>query len=176
MKLKYILAILSLSVGGFFWYSILTAPEPVKTLESPVNVSEFKVTTIPQKPFIEPTGTLQLINRTRVELGLGALAVMTELNQSATEKCNDMVAKNYWAHDAPDGTKPWDIIIKYTYYSMAGEILATGFLSNEAQHQGWLDSQGHYDEIVRPEYQYFGVGECAYANGQSLTVVHFVRL
>ena len=118
---------------------------------------------------------LELINNTRVEKGLGVLAVKEALNQSASDKCKHMVENDYWAHNAPDGTTPWYFIEKYNgFYLRAGEILARNYLGKEAQHQGWLNSPLHYNEIVG-DYRYFGSGMCNYENGSSLTVVHFLK-
>src|SRR5690349_13631924 len=46
-------------------------------------------------------------NAARSANGLGGLSLNSLLNSSAQAKADDMAAKDYWAHVAPDGTQPW---------------------------------------------------------------------
>jgi len=56
---------------------------------------------------ISPEEVIRLTNQKRVENGLASLSENSKLSQAALAKGNDMLAKGYWAHFAPDGTSPW---------------------------------------------------------------------
>src|SRR3989304_3392757 len=70
----------------------------------------------------------QLVNQERAEQGLPVLARNTKLEQAAFKKAQDMFAKDYWAHYAPDGsTTPWQFILSAGYtYKYAGANPAEG--------------------------------------------------
>src|SRR5689334_8799011 len=50
-------------------------------------------------------GLLDQTNQARAANGLGSLALNGKLDNGAQAKANDMIAKNYWSHTAPDGTQ-----------------------------------------------------------------------
>ncbi|HSX40962.1 MAG TPA: CAP domain-containing protein, partial [Candidatus Saccharimonadales bacterium] len=50
---------------------------------------------------------LSLTNQKRQASGLSPLTINPQLSQAAAAKASDMFSKNYWAHNAPDGTTPW---------------------------------------------------------------------
>jgi hypothetical protein len=56
-----------------------------------------------------------LINQARIASGLGSLALTPELNASAKTHAQDMVAKGYMEHTAPDGSTPQSRAIKAGY-------------------------------------------------------------
>ncbi len=74
---------------------------------------------------------LQFTNQERAIAGAPALTLNSKLNSSAQAKANDMVATNYWAHNRPDGTPPWNFFSNAGYSgSKLGENLAYGQLSS----------------------------------------------
>lgn len=115
---------------------------------------------------------LALINDTRQEIGLPLLQRNVKLDESARQKCEDMVQYDYWSHNR-DG-KEWKEFISQEY-TRAGEILAKGFgADKQEQHHGWMDSYTHAEQIVG-RYTDFGSAICTYEDGTDLTVVHFWR-
>lgn len=130
------------------------------------------------KPLVEveniPIASMELalINDTRQEIGLPLLQRNIKLDESARQKCEDMVQYDYWSHNR-DGKK-WSEFITIDY-KQAGEILATGFKGDtKEQHNSWLSSPSHAGQIMG-NYTDFGSATCAYDNGKDLTVVHFGR-
>lgn len=99
-------------------------------------------------PQIDLTSVWQLVNDEREAAGLQPLVRDPLLDKSAQDKCADMVAKDYWSHDTPDGTEPWVFIKKYNVYSTAGENLAYGFASAREVVSGWMTSEGHRKNII----------------------------
>lgn len=103
-------------------------------------------------------------NAARAQNGLAGLAVSPKLSTSAQLKANDMIAKDYWAHVAPDGTQPWYWFTQAGYdYTNAGENLAYGFSTSDAVITGWMNSAGHRANILG-SYQDMGFG---IANGEN---------
>ena len=130
------------------------------------------------KPVLSIYSLFNLTNEQRKLAGLAELSLDPRLNNSASDKCKDMVAKNYWAHNAPDGTKPWIFIGKYTKYNKAAENLAHGFYSNESIIDGWMNSPSHKENIVEPGYTNIGFAICDSPNfvnegKQTIIVQHF---
>jgi hypothetical protein len=60
-----------------------------------------------------------LINQARIASGLGSLSLTPELNASAKAHADDMVAKSYMEHTAPDGSTPQSRAIKAGYAAPA---------------------------------------------------------
>jgi hypothetical protein len=98
-----------------------------------------------------------LTNQKRAEAGLSPLTLNSQLSQAASLKAQDMLAKNYWAHNAPDGTTPWYFIRSAGYeYTYAGENLARGFSTANEALNAWMASPGHRDNILSPHYKDIG--------------------
>jgi len=102
----------------------------------------------------------QRTNQERTNQGLPPLRYNDKLASAACNKGQDMLTYNYWAHYRPsDGTPPWYFIKKSGYeYEFAGENLAQGFLFSDAVVDGWMNSETHKANILRPEYD--DVGFC----------------
>src|SRR3990167_6373256 len=65
---------------------------------------------------------LLLTNQKRLENNVPPLGFNEQLSLAASRKADDMFAKDYWAHNAPDGTTPWVFIKGAGYeYTYAGE-------------------------------------------------------
>ena len=115
---------------------------------------------------------LDLVNVDRVNHGLPILSLDQTLNSAASAKAEDMVAKNYFAHVAPDGTKPWDWFKDSGYnYAYAGENLAEGFSDPADLENSWMASPSHRANILSPFYS--DVGLAVVAEGNSNIVVQF---
>ena len=114
----------------------------------------------------------QLTNQKRTEAGLSTLTYNDKLATAATQKAQDMLAKNYWAHYGPGGTTPWNFILTAGYkYEFAGENLAKNFLFSSGVIDAWMNSPTHRANILNPEFQEVGVGvvKGAYTeNGQTI--------
>ncbi|HSE29524.1 MAG TPA: CAP domain-containing protein [Candidatus Saccharimonadales bacterium] len=108
-----------------------------------------------------------LTNQKRAENGLAPLSVNSQLNNGAQAKANHMVANNYWAHTAPDGTEPWYFFDTAGYnYIHAGENLAYGFADSAEMVDAWMNSPGHKANILG-DYKEMGFGITNGSNYQS---------
>lgn len=107
---------------------------------------------------------VSITNKKRAEVGLPALALDPKLSQAAELKAQDMFAKDYWAHNSPDGITPWVFIKQSGYnYVYAGENLARGFNSAEDVVNAWMASPKHKENMLFKNYNdvgfYIGVGK-----------------
>ncbi|MCX7881120.1 MAG: CAP domain-containing protein [Patescibacteria group bacterium] len=115
----------------------------------------------------------QLTNQKRQENGLPPLQYNDKLSQAAYKKAQDMFAKNYWAHFAPDGTSPWSFILSVGYqYEYAGENLAKNFMFSNGVVDAWMNSPTHRENILRREYSEIGFAVVnGVLNGEETTLV-----
>lgn len=108
---------------------------------------------------ISPDEVVRLTNVKRVENGLAPLTENPTLSQAALAKGNDMLAKGYWAHFAPDGTSPWSFFLSFGYkYKYAGENLARDFSDAPSAVNAWMGSPTHRENILNANYQEIGIG------------------
>lgn len=100
---------------------------------------------------------LALTNQKRAEAGLPPLQLDGQLSAAAENKAQDMFAKGYWAHFAPDGKSPWDFIRAAGYpYVYAGENLARGFTSSGDVIGAWMASPEHRANMLSRNYSDVG--------------------
>lgn len=105
------------------------------------------------------TSLLSSTNQRREAANEQALNLNSQLTAAAQAKANDMVARNYWSHDTPDGKQPWSFITSAGYdYQAAGENLAYGFTSASAVLSGWMNSAEHRSNILDANYRDVGFG------------------
>lgn len=113
---------------------------------------------------IQKEQLITLTNQERVSRGAGALVENPQLSQAALLKAQNMFAKDYWAHVAPDGTTPWHFFDLVGYrYLYAGENLARGFDSSNGVVTGWVNSPSHRENLLNTNYHDIGM---AVLNGQ----------
>jgi hypothetical protein len=116
---------------------------------------------------------LAATNEERAANGGGELVLSEKLSEAAEMKARDMFAKQYWSHDAPDGTKPWKWLAEVGYsYEIAGENLAKGFSSAEAVVKAWMDSDTHRENMLKLGYTEVGFAAVdGTLEGKSATLV-----
>ena len=114
-----------------------------------------------------------LTNDQRTASGLVPLKTNSLLLQAAMAKANHMFAKNYWAHNGPDGTTPWFFFKQTGYnYRYAGENLARDFNQSDSVVTAWMNSPTHRDNIISDRYDEIGVAVVnGILEGQETTLV-----
>jgi hypothetical protein len=96
------------------------------------------------------------------------LQLNNKLSAAAQAKANDMVRRNYWAHNTPDGYAPWTFISQAGYrFTSTGENLAYGFNDSSALVNGWMNSVEHRANVLNADYQDVGFGIANASNFQS---------
>ena len=102
---------------------------------------------------------LKQTNQQRINEGLESLRYSEALSASAQAKAEHMFANDYWAHNAPDGTTPWDFFKDADYqYLIAGENLAKDFYDTSGMMSAWMKSPTHRDNIINSKYKEIGIG------------------
>ncbi|GGU23952.1 CAP domain-containing protein [Streptomyces coeruleorubidus] len=100
-----------------------------------------------------------LTNRERARAGLPPLAADPLLTAAAQAHSADMVARAFYSHTAPDGSRPWDrAAAAGSTRRSIGENIACGQRSPAEVVEGWMNSPGHRANILKPGFTHLGVG------------------
>lgn len=111
------------------------------------------------------SGLLEATNQRRIANGVNSLTINSKLTAAAQAKANDMVARNYWSHNTPEGDEPWVFVKNAGYaYLRAGENLAYGFDSSNETVIGWMNSPTHKANLLDAAFTEVGFG---YANSSN---------
>jgi Cysteine-rich secretory protein family len=108
--------------------------------------------------------TLCLHNQRRTREGLPRLRRNPHLELAAQRYAEQMVAEQFFAHEAPNGSDPQDRILMAGYPSQAastGENLAWGEGREGTPVEivdGWMHSPGHRKNVLRPHFAEAGIG------------------
>lgn len=101
---------------------------------------------------------LAMVNQERRERGLRELRWDGRLAALARAHSRDMLARNYFAHEDPDGKTAADRAAKAGIrYTFLGENLAFAKTLSQA-HRGLMKSPGHRENILRTEFRRVGIG------------------
>jgi uncharacterized protein YkwD len=102
---------------------------------------------------------LELTNRERRRAGLAPLSLSRALSAAAQNHAQDMDGKNYFDHTGMDGSEPSDRTQRMGYSGqMIGENIAAGNSTPEDTIRQWMNSPGHRENILNPDYQEIGFG------------------
>lgn len=102
--------------------------------------------------------TFNLINKQRINNGLSALKIDSEVQRVARIKAQDLVDNNYFDHNSPTYGTPFQMLKSFGIsYKSAGENIA-GNSSNSAAVTAWMNSSGHRANILNNSYNYTGIG------------------
>lgn len=102
---------------------------------------------------------LRATNQQRSGQQLNSLQLNAQLSSAAQAKANDMAARNYWAHDTPEGQPPAAFVTSAGYsYQVIGENLAYGFSGAKEAVAGWMNSPEHKANMLDSRYQDVGFG------------------
>lgn len=102
---------------------------------------------------------VELTNQERTERGLSPLKISTELSKVAREKSRDMAENNYFSHNSPTYGSPFDMMKQFGItYKTAGENIARGQSTPQEVVNGWMNSEGHRENILNSSFTHIGVG------------------
>lgn len=108
---------------------------------------------------------VDLTNEEREENGLEPLEADEELSDVARDKSDDMQSNGYFAHESPTYGSPFDMMDEYDIeYGTAGENIAHGQQSPEEVVDGWMNSEGHRENILNSDFTHIGVGHVEEGN------------
>jgi len=136
-------------------------------------VMVFSASSVAEEHNLTAGRILKLVNEDRAESGLSQLSLNPTLSLAAFAKAEDMISKNYFAHESPEGNKPWTWFKALGYnYVYAGENLALGYSDPQDLEQSWMSSPSHRANILSPYYSEVGLAIVS-KNNTSLVVQFF---
>lgn len=102
---------------------------------------------------------VELVNEERAKEDLQPLEMYDRLSDLARLKSQDMANNDYFDHTSPTYGSPFEMMDQYDFvYSRAGENIAAGQRSPEQVVEGWMNSPGHRENIMKAEFTHIGVG------------------
>ncbi|WP_163969791.1 CAP domain-containing protein [Oceanobacillus halotolerans] len=102
---------------------------------------------------------VNLVNKERSKQGLAPLKHRADIKNVATKKAQDMINSNYFSHTSPNYGSPFDMLKTFGIsYQSAGENIAKGQKTPEEVMNAWMNSAGHRQNILNPDFNSIGVG------------------
>ncbi len=106
--------------------------------------------------FVDASAVLDIVNARRAEAGLGPVSLDGTMCAAAQVRARETVQS--FSHTRPDGRDCFSALDEagVSYYT-CGENIAAGFFSADAVMEGWMNSPGHRDNILTPEFGRMGI-------------------
>lgn len=100
-----------------------------------------------------------LTNASRVNHDLQILTWDDHVKETARKHSIDMAENAYFSHENLRGQSPFDRMEQdHISFIVAGENLAYGQFSSIFAHEGLMNSKGHRENILKPDYRHLGIG------------------
>ena len=107
-----------------------------------------------------------LTNQERRAAGCGEVTTDERLRAAARGHSQDMAENDYFSHTGLDGSSFVDRARAQGYPSPAGENIAYGYATPADVMEGWMNSEGHRNNILNCSHTTIGVGLAYDANGR----------
>ena len=101
----------------------------------------------------------ELVNQQRTANGKSKLTQTGDLQQMAMIRAMEIAL--YYSHTRPNGNRGLDIMASG---ATRAENIAGGYTTASAAMNGWMNSSGHRDNILRGDIAQMGIG-CCYMDG-----------
>ncbi len=122
------------------------------------------------------TEVIRLVNVERSKKGLQLLKQNWELSRVARYKSQDMINKNYFAHESPTYGSPFRMMESFGIkYSAAAENIAKGQKTPQEVMNSWMNSPGHRSNILSPSFTQIGVGAAKDSQGNVYWTQMFIK-
>ncbi|HMJ10928.1 MAG TPA: CAP domain-containing protein [Polyangiaceae bacterium] len=113
----------------------------------------------PEAESPEACSVIAVVNSERADQGVPELRFDPALTRAAQAHAADMVARNYFSHDSPEGSDFSDRAAAADYQGFAtGENIAQGQRSVQEVMTAWMNSAGHRRNILSTGSNEIGVG------------------
>lgn len=152
---------LSILFFVFIIPSLVTALGPVVIGTSAVAQADSETTTLDY--ILEAEQIAFYTNIQRRAHGLAPLKISRELTEAALLFAEDAVVNmesNYCGHSSSDGRDVGDRLRDNGMIGMAmwGENVVCGYMTPQAAVDAWMESDGHRENILTPEFTEIGIG------------------
>jgi uncharacterized protein YkwD len=115
-----------------------------------------------------------LVNAIRLRNHLPLLSWDAKIASTARKHSEDMAQNGYFSHTNLQGLSPFDRMTRDGIsYRTAGENIAYGQFNAIFVHEAWMDSLGHRQNVLYPDFQRLGVGVAFSASGQPYYTQNF---
>lgn len=105
---------------------------------------------------------LKLVNAQRAKVGVHPLVLCARLTAASQKYARVMARTGHFDHSGPDGRQPWERGAAEGYgYRTYGENIAAGQDSVRDVMRAWVNSPGHYANLVNGSFTHLGVGRAA---------------
>jgi uncharacterized protein YkwD len=111
---------------------------------------------------------LRLHNEARAERDLGRLCLQEDLMAAAQGHAEDMIRRDFYAHETPEGLTPGDRITRAGYrfatYGENNNRVSGGYEGEPGRDElrealdSWMESPGHRDNLLNPAFREVGIG------------------
>jgi uncharacterized protein YkwD len=108
---------------------------------------------------------LEIVNAERAAAGCPPVTLNAELTAAAQAHSEDMAVNNFFSHTGSNGSDPNQRARLAGYTGRSGwENVAAGYSSPAAVMQGWINSEGHRQNILNCSLREMGLGYVFEAN------------
>jgi uncharacterized protein YkwD len=134
------------NVGSPYWYEGDAYGNPFKTHDAA------------EATFAQQI--LVLVNQERAAAGVPPLQSDAQAELAAKAHTEDMEGRGFFSHFTPEGWSPLDRLnmTGASGFSINGENIAVGQRDAAAVMQAWMNSPGHRDNMLLPDWTHLGVG------------------
>ena len=102
----------------------------------------------------EEKETIRLVNNERAKAGIAPLEMDLSLMQSCNIRVEELTMQ--FSHTRPNGESCFSVIAFESKAS--GENIARGQTNANSVMTSWMNSEGHRDNILNPNFTHIGVG------------------
>lgn len=108
----------------------------------------------------------QITNRVRQKSGLRPLVLNNQLIAAARFHSQDMARMRIMGHQGSNGSQVTHRARRFGYpFSFVGENVAAGQRTPKEVMTSWINSPGHYRNLLLPDYSEIGVGYISCRSG-----------
>lgn len=123
------------------------------------NLTTVKATSKEQSASSIEEEILNLVNIERKKAGVAPLKLNPTLNAAASVRAVEIT--NVFSHTRPNGKSCFSIFDENNIsFSFCGENIAAGGRTAAETVEQWVNSPGHYANMISPNYNELGVGLC----------------
>lgn len=110
---------------------------------------------------------IDAVNSVRAQNGRAAVGACPRLDRVSQQYAQVMADTGHYDHTGPNGESPWDRMRAGGYdYRAAGENIAYGYPTAAEVHTGWVESDGHFRNMINGRVTDIGLGAAQSETGR----------
>lgn len=113
-----------------------------------------------------------MLNGVRADNGAAPVSYDARLGAAAQGHANDMLANNFFSHTGSNGSSVGDRATAAGYnWRTIGENIARGYADEAGALDGWVNSPGHQENNVNPNFEDFALARAGSGSNQYWVLV-----